>query len=104
MTNNLDYFAFNYAVNYFTFNYAIHNKLTVYGRNLHVPKSHLAIRQKGVYYMSVNIFNSLPDYLTDLVHDKKQFIGKIKDILCHPSYTFDEFLLLCQDLQLSAFY
>jgi hypothetical protein len=43
--------------------------------------------------MSVKMFNSLADYLTNLVHDKKQFIGKMKDILSHnPS--------LCQDLQL----
>jgi hypothetical protein len=40
MINNLEYF---------TFNYAIHNKLTRDGRNLHVPQTHLAMRQKGVY-------------------------------------------------------
>jgi hypothetical protein len=34
------------------------------------------MRQKGVYCMSVKIFNSLPDYLTDLVHDKMQIVGK----------------------------
>jgi hypothetical protein len=60
---------------------------------------HLAMRQKGVYYMSVKIFNSLPDYLIKLIHDKNQFIGEMKYILSHnPSYTVDEFLLLCQDL------
>jgi hypothetical protein len=63
MVNNLGHF---------TFNYAICNKSTRHRRNLHAPQSHLAMRQKGVYYMSVNIFNSLPDYLIDLVHDKKQ--------------------------------
>jgi hypothetical protein len=48
--------------------------------------------------MSVNIFNSLPDYLTDLVHDKKAVYRKINDILSHnPSYTVDEFLLFCHD-------
>jgi hypothetical protein len=51
--------------------------------------------------MSIKIFNSLPDYLIDLVHDKKQFIKDIKDVLIHnPSYTVDEFLLFCQDQQL----
>jgi hypothetical protein len=69
MANNLEYF---------TFNYAVHNKLTRRGKNLHVPQSHLAMRQKGVYYMSVKIFNSLPDYLIELIHDKNQFIGEIK--------------------------
>jgi hypothetical protein len=37
--------------------------------------------EKGVHYMNVTIFNSLPDYLTNLVQDKKQFTGKIMDIL-----------------------
>jgi hypothetical protein len=51
--------------------------------------------------MSIKIFNSLPDYLTDLVYDKKQFIKEIKVVLIHnPSYTVDEFLLLCRDQQL----
>jgi hypothetical protein len=58
--------------------------------------------QKGVYYMSVKIFNSLPNYLIELVYDKKQFMKEIKDILIHnPSYTVDEFLSICQDLQLT---
>jgi hypothetical protein len=91
MVNNLEYF---------TFNYTIHNKLTRHGRNLHVPQSHLAMRQKGVYYRSAKIFNSLYDYLINLIHDKNQFIGEIKYILSHnPSYTIIEFLLLCQSLQ-----
>jgi hypothetical protein len=80
------YFCFEY----FTFNYAIHNKLIRHGRNLHIPQPHLALRQKGVYCMSIKIFNSLPDYLTDLIHDRKQFVRKIKENLSHnPSYTVD---------------
>jgi hypothetical protein len=59
------------------------------------------MRQKGVHCMSIKIFNSLPDYLSDLVYDKKQFIKEIRDVLVHnPSYTVDEFLLFCQDQQL----
>jgi hypothetical protein len=80
----------------------MYNKSTRHGRNLHVPQSHLAMRQKRIYYMSIQIFNSLPNYLIDLVHDKKQFMEEIKDILIHnPSYTVDEFLSICQDLQLA---
>jgi hypothetical protein len=42
------------------------------------------------------------DYLIDLVHDKKQFIKEVKDILIHnPSYTVNEFLCLCRDQQWS---
>jgi hypothetical protein len=48
--------------------------------------------------MSIKIFNSLPDYLMDLAHDRKLFL---KDVLIHnPSYTVDEFLLSCRDQQL----
>jgi hypothetical protein len=50
--------------------------------------------------MSVKIFSNFPDYLIELIHDKNQFIREIKYILSHnPSYTIDEYLLLCQDLQ-----
>jgi hypothetical protein len=61
MINNLEQF---------TFNPLIYKKSMRHGRNLHVHQSHLAKRQKGIYYMSLKIFNSLPDYLIDLVHDK----------------------------------
>jgi hypothetical protein len=45
--------------------------------------------------------NFMPDYLIDLVHDKKQFIKEMKDVLIHnPSHTVDEFLLFCWDQQL----
>jgi hypothetical protein len=44
------------------------------------------MRQKGVQCMSIKIFNSLPDYLSDLVYDKKQFIKEIKDVLIHHPY------------------
>jgi hypothetical protein len=47
----------NFMINnlgHFTFNHTIYNKSTRHGRNLHVPQSHLAMSQKGVYYyMSV---------------------------------------------------
>jgi hypothetical protein len=85
MINNLEYF---------TFNYSIYRRSTRQGRNLHVLQSHLTMRQKGVHCMSIKFFNSLPDYITDLIQDKKQFVKEIKDVLIHnPSYTVDEFLL-----------
>jgi hypothetical protein len=49
--------------------------------------------------MSINIFNSLPTYVRDLVQDGKQFIGKLKEILINNSfYSVDELLLYCQEL------
>jgi hypothetical protein len=58
---------------HFTFNCAIHKKSTRHRRNLPVLQAHLAMRQKGVHYMSVKIFNSLSAYLIHLVQDEKQF-------------------------------
>jgi hypothetical protein len=61
MINNLEQLILNSS---------IYKKSMRHGTNLHVPQSHLAMRQKGVYYMSIQLFNSLPDYLIDLVYDK----------------------------------
>jgi hypothetical protein len=85
---------------YFTFNYWIHERTTRHGRNLHILQPHLTVRQKGVHCMSIKIFNSLPDYLIVLAHDRKQ-LKEVIDVLIHnPSYTVDEFLLFCRDQQL----
>jgi hypothetical protein len=62
MINNLEHF---------TFNYSVYKRSTRHGRNLHVPQSHLAMSQEGVHCMCIKFFNSLPDYLIDLVNDKK---------------------------------
>jgi hypothetical protein len=72
MISNLEYFIFNDA---------IHDKTTRHRGNLHLLQSHLAIRQKGVYYMYAKIFNSLPSHVRDLVQDRKLFLEKLKEIL-----------------------
>jgi hypothetical protein len=61
MINNLEQF---------TLNSSIYKKPMRHGRNIHVPQSPLAMWQTGVYYMGIQIFYSLPDYLIDLVHDE----------------------------------
>jgi hypothetical protein len=60
---------------------------------------HLTNRQKGVYYMSVKIFNSLiPKFLADVLENETLFIGKLKEILIHNVfYLVDEFLNYFQD-------
>jgi len=37
--------------------------------------------QKGLYYMIVKIFNELPEYIAELVVDKKRFISTLKRYL-----------------------
>jgi hypothetical protein len=90
MISNLEYFIFNDA---------IHDKTTIHKGNLHVLQSHLAIRQKGVYYMRIKIFNSLPSHVRNLVQDRKLFLGKLKEILIDNSfYSVDELMLYCKNL------
>jgi hypothetical protein len=87
------------SLEHLTFNCAIRNKLTRHGGNLHALQSHLSLRQKGVCYMSVNIFNTLPNILVDLVGDENQFTGKLKETLIYNSvYSAYEFFDYCQDL------
>jgi hypothetical protein len=81
----------------FTFSCTVHNKLTRNRGNLHVLQSCLSIRQKGIHYMSVKIFNSLPKFLIDLLEDGTMFVERLKEILIHNAfYSVDEFLNYCQ--------
>lgn len=60
---------------------------------LHVPPKNLSFCQRGVNYMSVNIVNKIPIYIVDSVENKKQFIGKLKNLLIDQSfYSVNKFL------------
>jgi hypothetical protein len=65
-----------YNLELFTFNCTVHNKLMRNRGNLHELPSHLSIRQEGVHYMNVKIFNSLPKFLVDLLEDETMFCRK----------------------------
>jgi hypothetical protein len=52
-------FVSNNRDQYFA-NSEIHNINTRHTSNLHFPRAHLNIYQKGIYYSGINIFNSLP--------------------------------------------
>jgi hypothetical protein len=55
------------------------------------------VRQKGVHYMSVKIFNSLPKFLVDLREDETMFVERLKEIFIHNAfYSVDEFSNYCQ--------
>jgi hypothetical protein len=71
---------------HFTFNFTVHNKLTRTRGNLHILQSHLSIRQKGVHWVSVKIFNSLPKFLVDLLEDETVFVERLKEILIHNAF------------------
>jgi hypothetical protein len=57
------------------------------------PASKLSLYQKGVYYMSIKVFNSLPNWTADLVQNRKIFIGKLKSVWMEQSlYLVNNFL------------
>jgi hypothetical protein len=63
---------------YFTFNSSVHNIDTRKRLQLHRPIANSTSFQRSVYYASINIFNTLPVHIANLVMDKKHFISALK--------------------------
>jgi hypothetical protein len=59
-------------------NSEIHNINTRHTSNLHPPRAHLNIYQKGVYYSGIKIFNSLPWDITTNIDNPRTFKKAIK--------------------------
>jgi len=77
----------------FTPNIEVHNFNTRNKLKLHKPVSSLTFYQKGVYNMSIRIFNKLPEYVTNLAGNKKIFISTLRQYLVSKSlYSLEEFL------------
>jgi hypothetical protein len=66
---------------HFSLNSKIHNKLTRNRKCLHVPQVNLSLYRKGVYYMRIKVFNSLPNRIADLIQKENIFLDKLKSIL-----------------------
>ena len=66
---------------------------------LHVPKVNLSAFQKSVYYMCIKGFNTLPNWITDLVQNNMKYLGKLKSVLIEQSfYSVINFLDYCGTL------
>ena len=61
----------------FTPNIEVHNFNTRNKLKFHKPASSLTLCQKGVYNMSIRIFNKLPKHITNLAGNKKFFISTL---------------------------
>jgi len=59
--------------------YEIHNINTRHTSNLHLPRAHLNIYQKGVYYSGIKIFNSLPQDIKTYIDDPRIFKKAVKN-------------------------
>jgi hypothetical protein len=65
----------------YTFSTSVHNINTRLKLKLHKPAARLSMYQKIAYYNnSINIYNTLPDNLAELVSNKKRFLLQIKKI------------------------
>jgi hypothetical protein len=69
LIHNLEYFAFNFSV---------HSTNTRKKVQLHRPTANFAPYQRGVYYASIKIFNTVPASTAELVKDSEQFMSALK--------------------------
>jgi len=70
-------FVSNNREQYFA-NSEIHNINTRHTSNLYLPRAHLNIYQKGVYYSSIKIFNSLPQNIKTYINNPRTFKKVVK--------------------------
>ena len=71
---------------YFT-NSEIHYINTRHTSNLHLPKTHLNIYQKGVFYSGVKIFNSLPQDIKTYNDSPRTFEKAVKNSYTETPFT-----------------
>jgi hypothetical protein len=72
----------------------VHSLNTRRKLDLLMPHANLTKYQKGVYYMSIKLFNHLPPKIKSLNYDIKVFKPALKDYpLSHYFYSVDDFCL-----------
>jgi len=77
LLHNLEIYTFNCTVLGIT----VRNKL-----QLHKATASLTIHQKGMCCMSTKILNGLPEYIAELVMDRKRFTSTSKKYLVNNSF------------------
>ena len=82
-------FVSNNKEQYFT-NSELHNINTKHTSNLHLPRTHLNVNQKGVYYSVIKIFSSLPRDIRTYIDNPRTFKKAVKKFL----YTNSFYLLI----------
>jgi len=68
-------------------NSEVHNINTRHTSNLHLPRAHLNIYQKRVYYSGIKIFNSLPRDIKTYIVNPRTFKKAVKNLLYLNSFT-----------------
>jgi hypothetical protein len=73
-------------------NVDIHGRNTRNNLDFHITSTNLAIYQKSTYYVGRKIFNSLPSYIKEEIHNVRKFRQLLKNVLyCKNFYTLDEY-------------
>jgi len=84
-------FVSNNREQYFA-NSEIHNINARHTSNLHLPRAHLNIYQKGVHYSGIKIFNSLPRDIKTYIDNPRTFKKALKKFLYTNSfYSLNEY-------------
>jgi hypothetical protein len=68
-------------------NSEIHDINTRHTYNLHLPRAHLNIYQKGVYYSGIKIFNTLPQDIKTYIDNPRTFKKAVKNLYIQTSFT-----------------
>jgi hypothetical protein len=77
----------------YTCNFTVHGINTRNKLQLYKPASNLALYQRGVFFMSIKVFNKLSGFIADIVSDKKRFILTLKKCLNEKSfYSLEDFI------------
>jgi len=60
--------------------------------NFYQPITNFTVHQKGVHYMSIRIFNSLPPHIEDISNTVRKFEIYLKQFLhTHSFYSIEEY-------------
>jgi hypothetical protein len=83
-------FVSNNREQYFA-NCEIHNINTRHTSNLHLPRAHLNIYQKGVYYSGIKIFSSLPRDFKIYIDNQRTFKKAVKNLYTNSFHSLNEY-------------
>ena len=77
---------------FFTSNSDKRFKGTRQSLNFYQPKTNLTLFQKGVNYMGIKVFNTLPQYIKEISNNSREFETNLKRFLhAHSFYSIDEY-------------
>jgi len=78
--------------NYFTSNSDKRFKSTRQSLNFYQPIANLTLFQKGVHYMGIKVFNTLPHHIKEMSNSSGEFETNLKRFLhAHSFYLIDEY-------------